>query len=209
MTSDLLGTAVVVVDVQADFIEVDGYFGRAGFELDGVRRILGPLNGFLSQARAAEMLVIYLEYTQLEDGRSMSAAHRRALYSDETGDPYYCLAGTPGHRIVADVKPHPSDIVIQKLRGSGFRGTSLELILSSNCISNLVISGLVTEGCVLNTAVEATNRDYYVYLPPDLCGSYSDESHNAALTALARTTTQIPSQDLIPFLSRRSHSSAD
>jgi len=155
------------------------------------------LNGFLSQARAAEMLIIYLQYTQLEEGRSMSAAHRRALYSDETGDPSYCLAGTPGHRIVDEVKPHPLDIVIQKLRGSGFRGTTLEVILSSNRISSLVISGLVTEGCVLNTAVEAINHDYYVYLPPDLCGSYSNKSHKAALTALARTTTQIPSQEFM------------
>jgi nicotinamidase-related amidase len=180
-------TALVVIDMQRDFVEAQGAFGTLGVDLtmyDSVRPAVARL---LAHARRNGVRVIHIQNTALPDRMSDSPAQIRfnlrmhALARRDGGPLTYTVPGTSGHEFVDDACPEPGEVVVRKYRSSGFWGTNLSMLLRSNGIETLVIAGCTTEGCVESTARDASFNDHYVVIAEDCVGSDDPAQHDASL----------------------------
>jgi nicotinamidase-related amidase len=179
-------TAVLVVDVQNDFCTAGGRAEQHGRSLSDVRAVIPRIAGLLDAARASGVLVVYLQNTTLADGRLSSPAdvlRRKAEWGD--ADPFPTLEGTWGHAIVDELTPRPDDVMIRKVRQSGFVATNLDLTLRSCGRSILVFAGVATHACVEATLRDALNRDYVTLLLGDCVAALERPLHQAALEVMS------------------------
>ena len=179
--------ALVIVDMQHDFVEPEGLFGSMGIDLSMYADTRPRLAALLAAARAAGALVIHLQNTALPDRRSDSPAQIRfnmRMHADARRDApplRYTVPGTPGHEFVRELTPGPDDLVVRKYRSSGFWGTNLELLLRSNGIETVVVAGCTTEGCVESTARDALFNDHYVVIAEGCVASDDRAQHEASM----------------------------
>jgi len=144
-------TAVVVVDMQNDFVTAGGKLvvPAAGDTVPAIQRLL-------TAARAAGVKVAYTQDTHFEGDPEWRIW------------PEHCRAGTWGWQIVDALAPQPGDLVEQKSRYDGFYDTSLDHYLSRVWkVEHLVIVGTIASICVLHTAASAGLRWFHVVLPAD------------------------------------------
>jgi len=180
-------TALLLVDMQRDFIESDGVFGELGVDLSMYRDSLPRLASLLADARRASALVVHVQNTALPDRMSDSPAQIRfnlRMHAGKRrgGAPLrYSVDGTPGHDFVKPLAPRGDELVVRKHRSSAFWGTDLEMLLRSNGIKTVVIGGCTTEGCVESTARDALFNDLYVVIAVDCVASDDREQHDASL----------------------------
>jgi nicotinamidase-related amidase len=180
-------TALVLVDMQRDFIERDGAFGRMGIDLSMYERSRPRLRALLDAARASGVLVIHIQNTALADRISDAPAQirfnlRMHAQARGAGEPLrYTVPGTPGHDFVSDLEPQGNEPVVRKYRSSAFWGTNLDMLLRSNRIETVVVTGCTTEGCVESTARDAMFNDYYVVVAQDCVASDDPEQHEASM----------------------------
>jgi nicotinamidase-related amidase len=180
-------TALVLVDMQRDFVAPDGLFGALGIDLSMYDETLPRLAALLGAARHHGVAVIHVQNTALAEGRSDSPAQvrfnlRMHAAARRGGPPLtYTVPGTPGHEFVRELVPEGSEPVVRKYRSSGFWGTNLDLVLRSNGIKTVVVTGCTTEGCVESTARDAMFCDYYVVVATDCVGSDDREQHDASM----------------------------
>lgn len=184
---DVRHTAVVVVDMQNDFCKPEGAFGQLGIDLGMYPPMIPRLARLIAAARVASVPILYIKMTLFPDRRSESPAQLRFnmrlhLLSHPTGKPLvYTVEGTPGQEIVPELAPEAGDLIVQKYRSSGFWGTNLDMLLRSNKIETVIMTGCTTEGCVESTARDALFNDYYVVLPEDCVASDDPRQHEASL----------------------------
>jgi nicotinamidase-related amidase len=179
-------TALVVVDAQNDFCKPEGLMGKNGQDLSAVPPAIAEIDKLLSAARAAGVLVIYIQNQMLRGKRSTSGAWLRFLTSKErtTGmvdEQHCCLVDSWGAEIVDELKPQKDEIVVKKWRSSAFVGTNLDMILKVNNIKSVVCCGFVTQGCVESTARDAGFYDYYPVVIEDAVACSHPELHAASL----------------------------
>jgi nicotinamidase-related amidase len=180
-------TALVVVDMQHDFCEPGGAFDRLGIDLSMYPPMIPRLAQLISAARAADVPVIYIQMTVLPGRRSESPAQIRfnlRMHLESHGESaplLYTIEGTPGHAIISKLAPEAGDLIVRKYRSSGFWGTNLDLLLRSNGIETVIMTGCTTEGCVESTARDALFNDYYVVVPEDCVASDDPRQHEASL----------------------------
>ena len=180
-------TALIMVDMQRDFIEPDGLFGSLGIDLSMYKVSRPKLAALLAAARRAGTTVIHLQNTALPGRMSDSPAQIRfnlRMHKDarESQPPLrYTLPGTPGHEFAPEFTPLESEVVVRKYRSSGFWGTNLDMILRSNGIKTVVVGGCTTEGCVESTARDAMFNDYYVVIAEDCVASDDRTQHDASM----------------------------
>jgi len=179
--------ALLLVDMQRDFVEPDGLFAGLGIDLTMYARTRPRLAELLGAARRHGVLVIHVQNTALPDRLSDSPAqlrfnlrmHEAARRSGPTLR--YTVPGTRGHEFVPELAPLPGELVVRKYRSSAFWGTNLELVLRSNGIQTVVIGGCTTEGCVESTARDAMFSDHYVVIAEDCVGSDDKRQHDASM----------------------------
>jgi nicotinamidase-related amidase len=179
--------ALVLVDMQRDFLDDNGAFGRLGVDLGMYPAMRPRLEGLLQAARAAGVLVVHIQMTALPGRLSDSPAQLRFNLkmheSARAGGPAlrYTVPGTPGHEFVEELRPRPGEFVVPKWRSSAFWGTNLDLLLRSNDIRTVIVTGCTTEGCVESTARDAQFNDYYVVVAEDCVASDDRQQHEASL----------------------------
>ena len=179
-------TALVVVDLQNDFVHPGGDAAHRG-DVQRCFSVLGPNQKLLEWARQASILVVYTQFVQRADGALASAAWlARNLEQFGGKEPRFCMEGTWGWQIADAVAPAPTDVVIQKNRGSSFQGTNLDLILRNQNIKTLVVTGVATASCVESTVRDALQKDYFVVVPRDCVADLNPTWHEEALKALER-----------------------
>lgn len=180
-------TALVLVDMQRDFIEPDGVFGRMGIDLSMYDDSRPRLAQLLTAARSSGVLVIHIQNTalpgRLSDAPSQIRFNLRMHAGARTeGEPLrYTLPGTVGHEFVDDLAPEGDELVVRKYRSSAFWGTNLDLLLRSNAVETVVVSGCTTEGCVESTARDAMFNNYYVVVAEDCVASDDRAQHDASM----------------------------
>ncbi len=180
-------TALVLVDMQRDFIEPDGAFGRMGIDLSMYARSRPRLRALLAAARDSGVLVIHIQNTALPSRLSDAPSQIRFNLKMHQGaregaDPLrYTIPGTAGHEFVDDLAPEGEELIVRKYRSSGFWGTNLDLLLRSNGIETLVVTGCTTEGCVESTARDAMFANYYVVIAADCVASDDRVQHEASM----------------------------
>ena len=194
--------ALLLVDMQQDFVAADGAFAGLGLDLSMYAGVRPRLAGLLAAARRRGVLVVHIQNTALPDRMSDSPAqirfnlrmHRRARGG---GPPLqYTVPGTPGHSFVPELRPLPQELVVPKYRSSAFWGTNLELLLRSNGIETVIVGGCTTEGCVESTARDAMFCDHYVVLAEDCVGSDDKAQHDAAMLLMRHRFDLAPAAEI-------------
>lgn len=195
-------TALVVVDMQRDFCVPGWAFDKLGVDITMYPPMIPRLARLIEGARAAAVPVIYIQMTVLPNRASESPAQirfnlRLHLASHGEGEPLrYTQDGSEGQAILDELAPEDGDLIVKKYRSSGFWGTNLDLLLRSNGIKSVVVTGCTTEGCVESTARDALFNDYYVVVAEDCVASDDREQHDASML-LMRNRFDIASTDEI------------
>ncbi|GAB3881355.1 cysteine hydrolase family protein [Terrabacter terrigena] len=180
-------TALVLVDMQRDFVEPDGAFARLGVDVSMYEAMRPRLRQLLEEARRAGVLVVHVQMSSLPGRRSDSPAQIRfnlRMHESAHGRAaplHYTQVGSRGQEFVDDLAPRADEMVVPKWRSSAFWGTSLDLLLRSNGIETVVVTGCTTEGCVESTARDAMFSDYYVVVAEDCVASDDAAQHDASL----------------------------
>jgi nicotinamidase-related amidase len=180
-------TALVVVDMQRDFCIPGGAFDKLGVDISMYPPMIPRLARLIEGARAAGAPVVYIQMTVLPGRRSESPAQirfnlRLHLGAEGVVEPLsYTPDGSVGQEVIPELAPQDGDWIVKKYRSSAFWGTNLDMLLRSNGIKSIVVSGCTTEGCVESTARDGLFADYYVVIPEDCVASDDRAQHDASL----------------------------
>jgi len=174
-------TALLVIDMQVDFLAPDGYFARKGYDPAPLRAILPQLGKAIDAARAAGILVIYTRQGYRADLADMSAyEHWRRRRAGLDGSAAL-LRDTPGFALVPELTVAPGDVVVDKTANDAFCYTDLDHILRWRGITHLLFSGCTTDVCVSSTLRQAADRNYQCLLIEDCVASGDAYAHAAAI----------------------------
>lgn len=201
-------TALLVVDVQNDFVSPGGLCDKSGHNLTMMPPVVEKVAHLIDEARAARVLTIWIQTTHNEDRRTASPAYIRfhALKRGYGWDEESAVEGTWGWQIVDEVAPAAGDLVMRKHRSSAFAGTELDLLLRSNGIKTVAIVGTTTHGCIESTARAAEGLDYYVALVEDACAAFLKEEHEAAILCMGKRYDMYSANEVSQIWSgRRAH----
>jgi nicotinamidase-related amidase len=194
---DPRSTALVVVDVQNDFCHPDGVFGRLGHGLSMMPAMADRLKALVDAARRRSMLIIWVRATYDEIVTSAVLAetyNRRDFHHSQ------CLEDSWGADWYGGVEPlaAPNEVVVTKHRFSAFWDTPIDLYLRSNRIDSIVVTGVVTSGCVESTLRDAFFNDYYTVVAADCVAEASPERHEYALRKMGQAFGVVtPAADII------------
>jgi nicotinamidase-related amidase len=183
-------TALVVIDMQRDFLEPGGFGELLGNDVSLLHAAVEPLKAVLAAAREAGLTVIHTREGHRPDLADCPPAKRaRGGLATGIGDlgpkGRILVRGEYGHDIVDELAPAPGEIVLDKPGKGSFYATDLELILRNAGIRSLVVTGVTTEVCVHTTVREANDRGFECLVLADCCGSYFPEFHDVALRMIA------------------------
>src|ERR1700726_2348717 len=183
---DWAKTALVIIDMQRDFMEPGGFGETLGNDVSQLARAVQPISAVLDAARDLGMLVIHTREGHLPDlSDAPPAKIERGAPSLRIGDPgpmgRILIRGEAGHDIISELYPLDSEIVIDKPGKGAFYATELTDVLTKYGIENLLVCGVTTEVCVNTTVREANDRGYRCVVLSDGCASYFPEFHEMGL----------------------------
>jgi nicotinamidase-related amidase len=186
---DLDATALIVIDMQRDFLAEGGYGEFLGNDPGLLRRTIGPIQRMLEAARARGLLVIHTREGHEGDLSDCPPTKlERWPAGTRIGDMgpmgRILIRGEVGHAIVDEVAPIAGEPVIDKPGKSAFYATNLDDLLRSQGITNLLVMGVTTDVCCTATVIAANDRGYHAIVLADCVASYSPERHAAALAAI-------------------------
>lgn len=187
---DIAHTALLVIDMQRDFIEEGGFGQSLGNDVSLLKAAIAPCQAVLAAARTLGMLVMHTREGHRPD---MTDAYKAKV---ERGSPKVrigdmgpmgriLIRGEAGHDIIPELYPIAGEPVIDKPGKGSFYGTDIELILRNRQIQNLIVCGVTTEVCVHTTVREANDRGFRCLIPGDCCASYNPEFHAVSLRMFA------------------------
>lgn len=208
---DLAHTALVIIDMQRDFLLPGGFGETLGNDVAELHKVVAPLVALLGAARAAGMTIVHTREGHLPDLSDCPPAKlTRGTPSLRIGDEgafgRILIRGEYGHDIIDELTPTAGEYIVDKPGKGAFYATELQDILSGNDITQLLITGVTTEVCVHTTTREANDRGYECVIVADCVGSYFADFHRVALDMI---TAQggifgwtAHSNDVIDLLSR-------
>ncbi|HEX6401607.1 MAG TPA: cysteine hydrolase [Pseudonocardiaceae bacterium] len=183
-------TALVIIDMQRDFVEPGGFGEMLGNDVTLLRAVIAPLQQVLAASRAAGMAVIHTREGHRPDLTDCPPAKLNrgnpTLRIGDTGPNGRILVrGEYGHDIIDELAPRAGEVVIDKPGKGSFYATGLHELLSAAGITSLVVTGVTTEVCVHTTVREANDRGYECLVLSDCVGSYFPEFQQAGLAMIA------------------------
>jgi nicotinamidase-related amidase len=187
---DVSSTALLVIDMQRDFLLPGGFGESLGNDVEQLARVVPPLAALLTGAREAGMLVVHTREGHEPDLSDCPPAKlRRGAPSLRIGDPgpygRILVRGEHGHDIVDELAPLPGEVVLDKPGKGAFYATDLQRILTSAGVTSLLVTGVTTEVCVHTTVREANDRGYECLVVSDCVGSYFPEFQRVGLQMIA------------------------
>jgi len=186
LTLDPAATALVLIDMQRDFLEPGGFGELLGNDVSLLAGVIEPTGQVLAAAREAGILVIHTREGHRPDlsdcPPSKLGRGRLDLGIGGLGPRGRVLVrGEEGHDIVDELKPLEGEVVVDKPGKGSFHATDLELLLRNAGVSTLIVTGVTTEVCVHTTVREANDRGFECLVLEDCVGSYFPEFHRVAL----------------------------
>ena len=180
-------TALVVIDMQRDFLEPGGFGAALGNDVSLLWSAVEPLQRVLAAARDAGMTVIHTREGHRPDMLDCPPAKlaRGGFIGSDSPNGRILIRGEYGHDIVDALAPLPGEVVLDKPGKGSFYATDLELMLRNRGITSLIVTGVTTEVCVHTTVREANDRGFECLVLEDCCGSYFPEFHEVALRMIA------------------------
>ena len=186
---DVANTALVIIDMQRDFVEPGGFGASLGNDVTRLQAIIPTVRRVLEAWRDADGLVIHTRESHLPDLSDCPPAKRlRGAPTLRIGDTgpmgRVLIVGEPGNQIVPEVAPIDGEIVIDKPGKGAFHDTGLHETLQDFGITHLVFMGVTTEVCVQTSMREANDRGYDCLLVEDGTESYFPEFKAATLAMI-------------------------
>jgi nicotinamidase-related amidase len=187
---DIGRCALVIIDMQRDFLEPGGFGEALGNDVSQLRKIVAPLRALLSAARNAGLTVMHTREGHRPDMMDAPRAKvERGAPSMRIGDRgpmgRILIRGEAGHDIVPEFAPLAGEPVLDKPGKGAFYQTDLDLMLRNRGIETLLVCGVTTEVCVHTTVREANDRGYRCIVVADCCGSYFPEFHEVGLRMIS------------------------
>jgi len=158
--------ALIVVDMQNDFVSPKGKMAALGFDLSDVAGIVAPLKQLLLAARNAGLLIIH---TQMLNDRAQNSLAWYAFW----GEPVVAIPGSWGADHIPDLAPRPGELVVVKYSYGAFFGTNLDTILRRANIQTVIVTGTGPEICAGDTLRQAFALGYHVAAVADCLASFS------------------------------------
>jgi nicotinamidase-related amidase len=185
-TFDPAALALVIIDMQRDFVDPGGFGEALGNDVSLLRKAVPPIRRLLDAARKAGVLVIHTREGHRPDLADLWPAKKsRGRFKTTIGDKgpmgRILVRGEYGHDIVEELAPKAGEPVIDKPGKGAFYATDMGEILKSRGIRQLVVCGVTTEVCVNTTVREANDRGYECLVPEDCVASYFPEFQEYAL----------------------------
>ncbi|MEE9583928.1 MAG: isochorismatase family cysteine hydrolase [Candidatus Brocadiales bacterium] len=156
--------ALLIIDMLNDFV-VKG----APLKVPGARGIIGNIRRQINKARRNNIPIIYCCDSHSKDDREFEVW------------PPHAVRGSRGAEIIEELKPRPEDLVVKKRTYSGFYRTALDKTLKRLGVQHLILTGVLTNVCILYTAADANMRGYEVSVPEDCVAALRAEDHRFAL----------------------------
>jgi nicotinamidase-related amidase len=179
-------TAVILIDMQRDFLEAGGFGDALGNDLSQLDGVAQRCADLLTWARSNGIKVVHTQEAHTQD-LSDCPPSKRARGGLEVGigdlGPLgrILVEGEPGSDFVPECKPLPGEWVLRKPGKGAFCATSLEQGLRSHGITYLLFAGVTTEVCVQTSMREANDRGFECLLLEDCTGSYFPEFKSAVI----------------------------
>lgn len=183
---DTQTTALMIIDMQRDFIEPGGFGAALGNDVSPLRTIIPSAVRLLEGARNAGLLVIHTRECHRPDLSDCPPAKRArgkpALRIGDMGPMGRILvAGSQGAEIIPELAPHDGEIVLDKPGKGAFHATALGTVLAEQNIGQIILAGVTTEVCVQTTMREANDRGFDCLLAEDATESYFPAFKEATL----------------------------
>jgi len=171
--------AVIVVDMQKDNV---GRFCQG---------IIPNIKFLIEKAREKGIPIIY----------ACDSRYREDSLFRRVGMSPHTIRGTEGAKVIEELSPKATDVIVEKRMLSAFFGSDLDFTLREKGVKTLIVTGIRTEGCVLKTVLDAFELGYEVIVPPDCCTSPIPEAHEFILRYLEGFKFQTPaSKELVKTL---------
>lgn len=180
---DATRTALLIVDLQNDFLHPDGAYGRAGQSAADIAALPARVKPVADALRAKGGWIVSTQFTLVpgKGGEPMISPHLKRLRPFlKKGD---FQPGAWGHQLVDLLAP--ADLSVEKIAYSAFYQTRLEWALRKAGIDTLLICGIVTNGGVASTLRDAHVRDLHTILLTDGCAAFSSQVHETTVASLA------------------------
>jgi ureidoacrylate peracid hydrolase len=174
--------ALLVVDVQNDFVSPEGSAGKRGEDVSGALAMIPNLLALIEAARRVALTIVYIRTTHSEWTDTPSWIYRSSQKSGLST----CREGTWGAEFYEGISPRPSERVVIKHRYSAFINTDLNTILRARGIQSVLVCGVATNVCVETSARDAYMFDYYVTVIDDCSAAYDAKLHMTTLENVRR-----------------------
>ena len=184
------GFALVLIDMQRDFLEPGGFGESLGNDVGQLRRTIEPLRAVLAATRALGLPVVHTREGHLPDLSDCPPSKlNRGRPSQRIGDlgpnGRILIRGEYGHDIIDELAPIAGETVVDKPGKGAFHATGFGDLLAAAGVRQLVVTGVTTEVCVHTTVREANDRGYDCLVLEDCVGSYFPEFQAAGLAMIA------------------------
>lgn len=183
-------SALLLLDLQNDFLHPNGAYGRAGQRSDDIAALPQRLKPLVDLSRQKGILVGATAFTLVpgRGGEPMISPHLKKLRPFLAKSDF--APGSWGQALVDELQP--ADFTVEKIAYSAFYMSRLEWVLRAHGIKRLLFAGIVTNGGVASTVRDAQVRDFECTVLEDGSAAFSPEVHRAAIDGLrpvARITT--------------------
>jgi nicotinamidase-related amidase len=184
-------TALIIIDMQRDFLDPAGYIAQSGVDVAPLRAIIPEVQRLLMAARRFGVRVVHTREGHRPDLSDLSATKRQraagcgAAIGSVGPLGRLLVRGEPGHAIVDELAPLPAEPIIDKPGFGAFYATDLELVLRAAGITRLFFAGVTTDICVHSTLREAIDRGFECVTVGNACAAGDPAIHAAMLACIA------------------------
>ena len=192
-------TALILVDLQNDFLHPQGAYGRAGATAEAIAALPARLKPLVNAMRANDGWIVSTHFTLVpgKNNEPFISEHLRQLRPFLTKGDF--APGSFGHALVDELQP--GDISVEKIAYSAFYMSRLEWVLKRAGIDTLIFAGIVTNGGVASTVREAHVRDFHNIVLSDGCAAFSETVHDTSIQALTSVADIMTCSEAMALLS--------